>query len=194
MEMNYCPNCLCRLENAAAACPRCGYDAAAAPKVPGALGQVILNGRYLLGRAVKKTGLDITYPALDLAADRPVVIQEYFPVGQAARKEGECVSWQNSQLPDGMPEPLLQRARESAPMAAILETFAENNTLYLVREPNPPKPAPAAAAPKKESELPAFFIALGVTLVLLLGGWLLYRWAGSQILEFAGRLPGNIVY
>jgi len=152
-------------------CPLCGFDPAAVPPVPQAMDPSILAGRYLTGRAVQKTGYDITYRGRDLAQDRPVLIQEYFPAGQVQRAgDGIGVHWLRE--PE-KPDDLLRRARESA-AAPIVEAFPENGTVYVVRR-EPPAPTPGKVSPsagEKESELAPFLIALAIVGALLLLGYL----------------------
>lgn len=146
-------------------CPLCGFESTAVPPVSQAMAQSILAGRYLTGRAVQKTGYDITYRGRDLVEDKPVLIQEYFPAGQVQRdRDGIGVRW--IQEPES-PDDLLRRARESA-AAPILETFPENGTVYVVRRELPAPPPRQDSRPAKESELTPFLIALAVTGALLL--------------------------
>ncbi len=149
-------------------CPLCGFDPAAVPPVPQAMAQAILAGRYLTGRAVQKTGYDITYRSRDLVEDKPVLIQEYFPAGQVQRaKDGIGLRWLRE--PEN-PDSLLRRARESA-AAPIVEAFPENGTVYVVRRELPAPPPQQVNQPAKESELPPFLIALAIVGVLLLLGF-----------------------
>lgn len=157
-------NCLRQVP--AGKCPLCGFDPAAVPPVSQAMAQSILAGRYLTGRAVQKTGYDITYRGRDLVEDKPVLIQEYFPAGQVQRSEdGIGVRWLRE--PESS-DSLLRRARESA--APIVEAFPENDTVYVIRRELPAPPPGQASPParEKESELPAFLIALAIVGVLLL--------------------------
>lgn len=155
-------NCLRQVP--AGKCPLCGFDSAAVPPVPQAMAQSILAGRYLTGRAVQKTGYDITYRGRDLVDDKPVLIQEYFPAGQV-RRAGDGIGLCWAQEPEG-PDVLLRRARESA--APIVEAFPENGTVYVVRRELPAPPPRQDSRPARESELVPFLIALAITGVLLL--------------------------
>ncbi len=166
-------NCLRQVP--AGKCPLCGFDPAAVPPVPQAMAQAILAGRYLTGRAVQKTGYDITYRGRDLVEDKPVLIQEYFPAGQVQRTEdGIGLRWLRE--PES-PESLLRRARESA-AAPIVEAVPENDTVYVIRRelPAPPPGQVSPPAREKESELPPVLLALAIVGVLLL-------------LSFLGALP-----
>lgn len=170
MGQHYCMNCLRQVP--AGKCPLCGFDSAAVPPVSQAMAQSILAGRYLTGRAVQKTGYDITYRGRDLVEDKPVLIQEYFPAGQVQRAgDGIGLHWLRE--PES-PDSLLRRARESA-AAPIVEAFPENDTVYVIRRelPAPPK---QVSPPARENELVPFLIALAVVGVVLL-------------LSFLGSLP-----
>ncbi len=167
MGQHYCMNCLRQVP--AGKCPLCGFDSAAVPPVPQAMAQSILAGRYLTGRAIQKTGYDITYRGRDLAEDKPVLIQEYFPAGQVHRAgDGIGLCWaQEPENPDG----LLRRARESA-AAPIVEAFPENGTVYVIRRELPAPPPRPVSPPARENELVPFLIALAIVGVLLLLGFL----------------------
>lgn len=156
-------NCLRQVP--AGKCPLCGFDPAAVPPVPQAMAQSILAGRYLTGRAIQKTGYDITYRGRDLVEDKPVLIQEYFPAGQVQRA-GDGIGLRWTREPEG-PDVLLRRARESA-TAPIVEAFPENDTVYVVRRELPTPPPRQVSPPARESELAPFLIALAIVGVLLL--------------------------
>lgn len=164
-------NCLRQVP--AGKCPLCGFDPAAVPPVPQAMAQAILAGRYLTGRAVQKTGFDITYRGRDLVEDRPVLIQEYFPAGQV-RRDGDGIGLCWTREPEE-PDVLLRRARESA-AAPIVDAFPENGTVYVVRRELPAPPPRQDSRPARESELIPFLIALAIIGVLLL-------------LSFLGSMP-----
>ncbi len=156
-------NCLRQVP--AGKCPLCGFDSAAVPPVPQAMAQAILAGRYLTGRAVQKTGFDITYRGRDLVEDKPVLIQEYFPAGQVRRAgDGIGLCWTGE--PEE-PDVLLRRARESA-AAPIADAFPENGTVYVVRRELPAPPPRQDSRPARENELIPFLIALAIIGVLLL--------------------------
>ncbi len=163
MGQHYCMNCLRQVP--AGKCPLCGFDPAAVPPVSQAMAQAILAGRYLTGRAVQKTGYDITYRGRDLVEDKPVLIQEYFPAGQA-RRSGDGIGLCWAQKPESTDD-LLRRVRESA-SAPIVEAFPENGTVYVIRRELSAPPPKQVSRPAKESELVPFLIALAIVGLLFL--------------------------
>lgn len=168
MEQIYCVNCL--REVPAYPCPLCGHDPARIPEVSQSLKQCILHGRYLTGRATEKNGFEIIYRGLDLSEKAPVTILEFFPAGKALRKADGSVSWVIPPVQNR--ESMLTRVRGQLPRDAILDSFSENGTIYIVCKPrshmvpSPPKP--------KQSEWLPFLLAL---LVLALTTLAIAPWA-----------------
>ena len=159
MERLYCVNCL--RQTPAYPCLLCGYDPAAAPAVSQALEQSILHGRYLTGRPLEKNSLEILYKGLDLAGNRPVVIHEFFPGGQAEREEDGTLRWAAS--PWEEENTLPDRFRQQLPQERVLDSFQENGTVYTVCQPVPPWQALPSL--KEDNEWLPFLLAL---LILIL--------------------------
>ncbi len=155
MERIYCMNCL--RETPAYPCPLCGYAPRVTPAVNQALEQCILHGRYLTGRALEKNAFEIIYKGLDLQENRPVILREFFPAGQAGRREDGSLEWA-----DRMPmseADVLAHARHRLPEGTIQDSFSENATIYMVCEPIQ-SPAPPESSRKKENEWIPFLLAL----------------------------------
>lgn len=177
MERIYCMNCL--RETPAYPCPLCGYDPAVAPAVNQALGQCILHGRYLTGRALEKNAIEITYKGRDLSKDRPVTVREFFPAGQAERRDDGSLEWA-----DRMPineTDVLTQARHRLPEGTIQDSFSENGTIYIVCEPTHRLSRPAQSQ-KKEKEWIPFLLALLVLALAALTGAALMRLLGGTII------------
>jgi len=73
-------------------CPSCGWDPAAQPAAtqhltPGTL----LEGNYIVGRALGQGGFGITYLGWDQRLSRKVAIKEYFPQTLASRQMGNTM-------------------------------------------------------------------------------------------------------
>lgn len=161
MERLYCVNCL--RQAPAYPCPLCGYDPGSAPAVGQALEQSILHGRYLTGRPLEKNGLEILYKGLDLAGNRPVVIHEFFPAGQAEREEDGTLHWTTPAPAEK--NALLAQVRQRLPQERIADSFPENGTVYMVCQPDPPQPRQMLPSKKKDNEWLPFLLAL---LILIL--------------------------
>ena len=87
----FCGNCFKEIRGKTV-CPVCGFDAAAAEeKFPVALrAGSILNGRYIVGRALGQGGFGITYLAQDDKTKTLVAIKEYMPTEFSGRNTGAC--------------------------------------------------------------------------------------------------------
>lgn len=172
MEGIYCMNCLRRAP--AYPCPLCGYDPADAPAVAQALPQSILHGRYLTGRALEKNAFEITYRGLDLSENRPVTLREFFPAGQAERKEDGSLEW--APEAPGRQADVLARARRRLPRTAIRDSFSENGTTYIVCEPGQhPGPVRRNPRPKEDNEWIPFLLAMVLLVTLGLTMWILVQ-------------------
>ena len=157
MEETYCMNCL--QEIPAYPCPLCGYDPAGTPQVAQALEQCILRGRYLTGRVLEKNGFEIIYKGKDLAENAPVTIWEFFPAGEASRQADGRVH--RAAPPVQGQDTMLSRIRQRLPQDAVLDSFSENGTVYIVCKPCSQSPRPVCAPPvKRESEFLPFLLAL----------------------------------
>ena len=88
-----------RLNKQVAFCPHCGKSASE-PNAPHQLAcGTILNGKYLVGRAIGEGGFGITYVGLDLNLELKIAIKEFFPNGFATRSSSvsNTVTINNSQ-------------------------------------------------------------------------------------------------
>ncbi|SMP65186.1 serine/threonine protein kinase [Anoxynatronum buryatiense] len=124
-------------------CPVCGWEHGAGPLSqmhlpPG----TILQGKYLVGRALGQGGFGITYLARDLMLDVKLAIKEYLPQDLASRSHGrQEVSVHTESLGlhyhDGL-ERFLQEAKtlarfEGHPnIVSVRDFFKANETAYFV--------------------------------------------------------------
>ncbi len=82
-----CLGCMTRVENKQAPCPHCGWQDDTAERSAHQLPpQIILNGKYLVGRVLGEGGFGITYLGWDLNLDMKVAIKEYYPSGFVTRE------------------------------------------------------------------------------------------------------------
>ena len=141
-----CYNCFQEIPEGSAACPNCGFGAAAAEaRSPMALrAGAILNGRFVIGRVLGQGGFGITYLALDDRNKARVTIKEYFPAEFAARSGGTCTvtpypGEREESFRYGMKQfrdeaQALSAFRDNARIVRILGYFEENGTAYCVTE------------------------------------------------------------
>ena len=124
-------------------CEHCGYDERR-PNEPHQLPPAtVLQGKYLIGRALGQGGFGITYLGWDINLDIPVAIKEYYPQGMVTRncnisravavvtKSGDTSFVENR-------DRFLREARTLAKLEDVPEVvqvknfFEENNTAYIV--------------------------------------------------------------
>lgn len=85
-----CMGCMQLLDNPHMVCPHCGFYLPAYQRVKNSLPPYeILNGKYLVGKAIGVGGFGITYIGWDFYQSKRVCIKEYFPRGVASRGESE---------------------------------------------------------------------------------------------------------
>lgn len=81
-----CMGCMTQLNQPMLRCPHCGFEVSRYEKPDNALPLYeILNGKYLIGKAIGSGGFGITYIGWDFYQSRRVCIKEYFPKMLAAR-------------------------------------------------------------------------------------------------------------
>jgi len=124
-------------------CPRCGYEEETPPESllhlsPG----TVLQGKYLIGRALGQGGFGITCLAYDLNLNIKLAIKEYLPQELAYRTGGQSkVSIYKKTLADNFNhglEKFLEEARtlarfnEHPNIVSVRDFFKANGTAYLV--------------------------------------------------------------
>jgi len=126
-------------------CRQCGWREGTSAYTPLQLApRTLLEGRFLLGRALGQGGFGITYLAWDLSLDRKLAIKEYFPLAVSTRAEDHLsVSpLSKKSRPDfeyGLNKFAeegrhLARFKDSAGIVAMLGFFHANGTAYIVME------------------------------------------------------------
>ena len=124
-------------------CPVCGWEHGAGPLskmhlYPG----TILQGKYLVGRALGQGGFGVTYLARDLMLDVKLAIKEYMPQDLASRSHGQPEVMVHTEsldhhYHDGL-ERFLQEAKtlarfEGHPnIVSVRDFFKANGTAYFV--------------------------------------------------------------
>lgn len=147
MGYERCINCMRKIRSGTTVCPLCGVSQHPDENYPYALRpNTILHGRYLLGNVLGQGGFGITYVGFDLELEIKVAVKEYFPRVAAGRSTSDSarVVWDRTQLgareADQAVRSFLKEARSLAKMdempgiVRVRETFAENQTAYLVMD------------------------------------------------------------
>ncbi len=140
-----CGNCFREFSEEGVSCPGCGWDPAEnTQKCPHALRTgSILNGRYILGKALGQGGFGITYLAWDIQTDQKVAIKEFFPETMVTRTGDHNVTPFAGQRQEnfayGM-QCFLSEARNLAQflgvknIVGIHSYFEENGTAYFAMD------------------------------------------------------------
>ena len=143
-----CPGCMNEWGHPEKPCPVCGFVEKGYEKPPRWLPlRHVLNGKYMIGKAIGEGGFGITYVGWDLNLQVRVAIKEYFPVGLATRETGNGRSNSISALPgvrqenyrQGL-EKFMTEARNLSKfynlkgIVAVRDFFFENDTAYIVME------------------------------------------------------------
>ena len=81
-----CFNCMAELGEPDGICPKCGWDNQNRVNGEGKLEQMVLENRYLVGKALGRGGFGVTYIGFDLNLSHRVAIKEFFPLTLAYRQ------------------------------------------------------------------------------------------------------------
>ncbi|MDR0883662.1 MAG: PASTA domain-containing protein [Oscillospiraceae bacterium] len=136
-------NCLHPL-GGADVCAHCGFAsnfAQESPLLP--LRSLLLQGRYIVGRALDHSGDGITYTGWDNAQGKPVRLREFFPDALASRESDRlgvqafpCFEQGFGTCRDAFRAlwHKLEQMRGLSGLVPVLGVFEENNTVYAVQE------------------------------------------------------------
>lgn len=125
-------------------CPHCGSNGSITPDsaddlMPGTL----LERRYMVGKALGRNGISITYPALSIDSERRLIIKEYFPQGLIRREKNGRIKIIDEHREDDFRSGLQQFKRDSQLHLKLIdvpgilhaiEVFEANNSVYMVVE------------------------------------------------------------
>lgn len=126
-------------------CPYCHFDLNQYEHMEHRLSpQTILNGKYILGKALGEGGFGITYIGLDLNLQIVVAIKEYFPSGIVSRNVTgsdtvSVLSKGRAYYEKGRERFLLEaqtlaRFYDKPGIVSVKDFFEENGTAYIVME------------------------------------------------------------
>jgi len=140
-----CLGCMAHYEDEYNICPTCGYveDTPAAETTqiePGSK----LQDRYIVGKALGHGGFGVTYIGWDSLIERAVAIKEYLPAEFSTRTPGQTnitvyTGDKSEQFASGL-DRFIDEAQRLAKFTSIegivniYDTFAENNTAYIIME------------------------------------------------------------
>ncbi len=142
--MIYCMGCMEEIEEAEKTCPYCGFAQTGQNKEGLLPVGTVLQGRYIVGRAIGNGGFGVTYIGLDGQLNRKIAVKEFFPIKLAGRGEdGIYVTVENSEAADRFKNGLEQFLNEAKHLARlshipgivyIYNYFHENGTGYIIME------------------------------------------------------------
>lgn len=141
----YCLNCMSRISKGSVVCPFCGKSVSEHNAPHQLESGTILNGKYLVGRAIGEGGFGITYIGLDLNLELKIAVKEFFPNGFANRSStaANCVTIINSAQGGYFNDSKKMFLREAKSLAKfsseqgivdVRDYFTANNTAYIVME------------------------------------------------------------
>ncbi len=142
-ELNYCYNCMTRMDSGQTVCPACGHDNCHRQNPENALPEgTILAGKYLVGKVLGQGGFGITYLGFDTALKIKVAIKEYFPTGVGVRLPHSIrvTALSSKEKAEGFSKGCDEFQAEAQRLAAIespnivkvRDYFRENGTAYIV--------------------------------------------------------------
>lgn len=144
---NLCINCMKEKACSGGKCEHCGFDPETANIPPHHLAPfVILEGKYLVGKAIGEGGFGITYIGMDLNLEMRVAIKEYYPNGCAIRDtsgnsctvqsySGEAQTFFETGREKFINEAkILAKCIDLPEIVTVKDFFKENHTAYIVME------------------------------------------------------------
>ena len=142
-----CTGCMRPCGKQEGPCTHCGWDASGYIGAPHHLPlRSIVNGKYLVGRALGEGGFGITYIGFDLNLELRVAIKEYFPSGMVTRQAlgdtrsvtpftGEAGEQYQKGLERFVGEAKILAKFYMLPgIVSVKDYFRENGTAYIVME------------------------------------------------------------
>ncbi len=140
-----CMGCMKKKPNKGT-CPHCFFNLDSYQAPPHHLQpRTILNGKYMVGKALGEGGFGITYIGWNLNLEIPLAIKEYFPSGFVTRDVGRAdnvsvLSGNKAQFYEKGREKFLDEARilgkfdDMEGIVSVKDFFKENGTAYIVME------------------------------------------------------------
>lgn len=141
-----CMGCMEPLSKPDGFCTRCGWNNTINNNQPHQLPIfTVLNGKYIVGRALGQGGFGITYMGMDLYLDTKVAIKEFYPETCVSREgvtsatvmpySGEKGEYFAAQREKFVGEAkLLAKLADKRSIVHVRDFFRENGTAYIVME------------------------------------------------------------
>ncbi len=142
---NLCLSCMSDT-GGAAVCPKCGFNGSEYVSPPHHLKPgSLLNGKYLVGKALGEGGFGITYVGYELNLEIKLAIKEYFPNGFASR---DVTNTDTITIFSGTGRDVFEQGRDKfineakalakfdnlPGIVSVKDFFMENGTAYIVME------------------------------------------------------------
>ena len=139
-------NCMEENKEELPVCPHCGFSEKENPALPHQLPyHTVLNGKYMVGRAIGEGGFGITYIGWDLNLGIKVAIKEFYPEGFVGRYGDDSYTVRSFQGDSTVffqkgKDKFLEEARSLGKfmnlpgIVSVKDFFLQNNTVYIVME------------------------------------------------------------
>ena len=143
MQMRRCPGCMSLTDRLQ--CPVCGWREGQGNKPQQLQPGTVLQGRYVIGKALGQGGFGITYLSWDLRLEQQVAVKEFFPSSLVTRNTQHSTTVQlfDDTAGDCYEASLARFLREAKALAVFSDVpeivtiygcFEENHTAYIVME------------------------------------------------------------
>ncbi len=143
--MAFCMGCMHTIEEEGRVCAHCGYVKGTPPKEAyHMMPETILQGRYIIGRTLGFGGFGVTYLGWDAQLERKVAVKEFLPSTFATRMPGNtAITVYAGEATEQFEAGLVKFVEEAQRLARfnripgivdIYDTFAENNTGYIIMQ------------------------------------------------------------
>ena len=145
MAVLRCMGCMREYSERKRKCPYCGYEKVCSPEYSFCIKSgTILQGRYVVGKALKYGEQEIIYIGWDQVLEKRIAVKEYFPQQLLNRRAGEKQIYlkesncektfqfgKKQYIADAME---LAKFREETGIIRIYDYFEENGTVYVITE------------------------------------------------------------
>ena len=142
-EIFFCPNCMEKISEGDLKCPFCGKDTHISAEPHHLPVNSILNGRYVIGKALGAGGFGITYIAYDLKMEIKTAVKEYYMTGAVSRTRSLTVLPTDERAEENFTKGKVRFWEEAKVLAQFIsepgivhvkDYFEENGTAYIAME------------------------------------------------------------
>ena len=141
--MPLCMGCLNEISKSDSVCEVCGFDNSEEQTSPFLPYGTVLNGKYVVAKNIETNGESTRYLGYDNTTGRVIIIREFLPMGLFDRQKDEKALFVTPEdrmkytkaLSDFQDYyDILSSLSDMPAMVAVLDSFAENNTAYVIEE------------------------------------------------------------